>query len=90
MSSPNLALPHIAEGQASKHVTHNDAIDAIDGALTDRLDVDLSGGNGGVTAAQMKAVSRIRATGRCVCPEMTAANPAAFASRSSAARSWSM
>ena len=34
MSSPNLQIEHIAEGQNQKEVTANDAFDALDLALT--------------------------------------------------------
>jgi hypothetical protein len=37
MASPNLAITHVAAAQNQKEVTVNDAIDALDRALTDAL-----------------------------------------------------
>ncbi|MEO1610453.1 MAG: hypothetical protein AAFR90_14200 [Pseudomonadota bacterium] len=37
MSSPNLALPHVAAAQNQKEVTINDAIDALDNAVNRTL-----------------------------------------------------
>ena len=33
MTTPNLALPYIAAAQAQKHVTHNEALDRLDGLV---------------------------------------------------------
>ncbi|SEG27936.1 hypothetical protein SAMN05421751_12317 [Jhaorihella thermophila] len=33
MTTPNLALPYIAAAQAQKHVTHNAALDLLDGLV---------------------------------------------------------
>ncbi|PRX28668.1 Protein of unknown function [Meinhardsimonia xiamenensis] len=33
MTTPNLALPHIAAAQAQKHVTHNQSLDLLDGLV---------------------------------------------------------
>ena len=37
MSTPNLAIPHIAAAQNQKEVTANDAFDRLDEAITGRL-----------------------------------------------------
>jgi hypothetical protein len=55
MSSPNLALTHVAAAQNQKEVTINDAVDALDRALTDTLALDLSTGAVTVTLAQLRS-----------------------------------
>jgi hypothetical protein len=54
MTSPNLAITHVAAAQNQKEVTVNDAINALDRALTDALAVDFSGGSVTLTAAQFR------------------------------------
>lgn len=50
MSTSNpLNLPLITDAQASKHVTHNDAILKLSQALGNRIEVDVSAGNATVT-----------------------------------------
>jgi hypothetical protein len=44
MSSPNLAITHVAAAQNQKEVTINDAIDALDLAITGALEVDCTAG----------------------------------------------
>lgn len=44
MSSPNLAFPHIAAGQNSKEVTHNEFVDRVDSLFASSLDVDCTAG----------------------------------------------
>ena len=44
MTSPNLAITHVAAAQNQKEVTVNDAINALDRALTEALAVDFAGG----------------------------------------------
>ncbi len=44
MPSPNLAIPHVAASQNQKEVTINDAIDALDLAMTAALEIDVTGG----------------------------------------------
>lgn len=51
MPSPNLAIAHVAASQNQKEVTINDAVDALDLAITDATEVDCStGGTIPVTA----------------------------------------
>jgi hypothetical protein len=45
MSTPNLAIPHVAAAQAQKEVTINDGFNRLDRAVTDFLTVNLSAGN---------------------------------------------
>jgi hypothetical protein len=54
MSSPNLAIAHVAAAQNQKEVTLNDAINALDRALTEALSIDFSGGPVTLTAAQFR------------------------------------
>jgi hypothetical protein len=55
MPSPNLAIAHVAASQNQKEVTINDAINALDRAMTDTLALDLSAGSLSLTAAQLRA-----------------------------------
>ena len=50
MSTPNLAIPHILQSQAQKEVTANQALDALDEALNDRVTIDVSAGDTTVAA----------------------------------------
>jgi hypothetical protein len=54
MTSPNLAITHVAAAQNQKEVTVNDAINALDRALTDALSIDFAGGPVTLTAAQFR------------------------------------
>ena len=54
MSSPNLAITHVAAAQNQKEVTINDAINALDRAMGDLLVVDLTAGNVTLTDAQFR------------------------------------
>ncbi|WBQ12891.1 hypothetical protein L2D00_13700 [Hyphomonadaceae bacterium BL14] len=60
MPSPNLAVTHVAAAQNQKEVTINDAIDALDRALTDTLALDLSTGALTLTAAQFRGHMALR------------------------------
>lgn len=60
MPSPNLAVTHVAAAQNQKEVTINDAIDALDRALTDTLALDLSTGALTLTAAQFRSAMVLR------------------------------
>jgi hypothetical protein len=55
MPSPNLAIAHVAASQNQKEVTINDAIDALDRAMTDTIGLDLSAGSLALTAVQLRA-----------------------------------
>jgi len=50
----NLAIDQVSAGQNQKEVTINDATDQLDRALTDRLDVDMSGGDVTLTNEQFR------------------------------------
>lgn len=63
MSSPNLAIPHVAAAQNQKEVTINDAIDALDRALNALLELDLSAGDVTLTAMEVRTAMAIRITG---------------------------
>jgi len=54
MSTPNLAIPHIAASQNQKEVTANDAFDRLDEAITGRLTVDVAAGDVTLTASQFR------------------------------------
>ena len=54
MLSPNLAIAHVAAAQNQKEVTINDAIDALDRAMTDVLEIDFSAGTVTLTADQFR------------------------------------
>lgn len=59
MTSPNLAVPHIAASQNQKEVTANEAFDRLDLALTGSLVIDASeGGTLEVTASQFRQNGR--------------------------------
>jgi hypothetical protein len=55
MTSPNLAITHVAAAQNQKEVTVNDAINALDRALTEALAVDFTAGNVTLTDAQFRS-----------------------------------
>jgi len=55
MPSPNLAIAHVAASQNQKEVTINDAVDALDLAMTAAIEVDCSaGGTISVSATAMR------------------------------------
>ena len=54
MSTPNLAIPHIAASQNQKEVTANDAFDRLDEAITGRLTLDFAAGDVTLTANQYR------------------------------------
>ena len=54
MSTPNLAIPHIAAAQNQKEVTANDAFDRLDEAITGRLQLDFAAGDVTLTASQFR------------------------------------
>ena len=60
MPSPNLAVTHVAAAQNQKEVTINDAIDALDRALTDTLALDLTSGALTLTAAHLRSAMVLR------------------------------
>ncbi|WP_439579623.1 hypothetical protein [Elioraea sp.] len=66
MSSPNLAVPHVAAAQAQKEVTINQAVDLLDCAVTDVLTVDLGAGDVALTAEQYRRQRVFPASGATV------------------------
>ena len=68
MPSPNLAVAHVAASQNQKEVTINDAIDALDRAMTDTLALDLSAGSLSLTAAQLRSAFVLRPAGALTGP----------------------
>jgi hypothetical protein len=68
MPSPNLAIAHVAASQNQKEVTINDAIDALDRAMTDTLALDLSAGSLSLTAAQLRAAMVLHPMGALTGP----------------------
>jgi hypothetical protein len=68
MPSPNLAIAHVAASQNQKEVTINDAIDALDRAMTDTLALDLSAGSLALTAAQLRAAMVLHPAGALTGP----------------------
>ena len=63
MPSPNLAITHVAAAQNQKEVTVNDAIDKLDLASNDTVDIDCSAGNTTVIAADYRENFLLRLTG---------------------------
>lgn len=63
MPSPNLAITQVAVAQSQKEVTVNDAIDRLDLASNDTVDIDCSAGNTSVTAADYRENVLLRLTG---------------------------
>jgi hypothetical protein len=68
MPSPNLAIAHVAASQNQKEVTINDAIDALDRAMTNTLALDLSAGSLSLTAAQLRAAMVLHPMGALTGP----------------------
>jgi hypothetical protein len=62
-ASPNLAIPHVVSNQNSKEVTINEAVDALDRALNDAVDLDCAAGDTTIAAADFAANARFRLTG---------------------------
>ena len=57
MPSPNLAITHVASAQNQKEITINDAVDALDRAITDVMALDFAGGTTSLSAAQLRAAA---------------------------------
>jgi hypothetical protein len=68
MTSPNLAITHVAAAQNQKEVTVNDAINALDRALTDALAVDFSAGPVTLTAAQFRTAIAFKPSATLTAP----------------------
>ena len=63
MSSPNLAVPHIAAAQNQKEVTINDAIDALDNAINRTLSLEMTDADLTLTSDQANRNGFIFLTG---------------------------
>lgn len=63
MASPNLGITHVAAAQNQKEVTINDAIDRLDLATNDTVDVDCTAGNTTVAASDYQQNFLLRLTG---------------------------
>ncbi len=63
MSSPNLAIPHVAAAQNQKEVTINDAVDSLDRASNAVLEVALTDADLSLTSAQVTRHGLIVLTG---------------------------
>ena len=63
MSSPNLAVAHVAASQNQKEVTINAALDALDNATQRTLAVDLSSASATLTNDQFRRNVRFACTG---------------------------
>jgi hypothetical protein len=68
MPSPNLAIAHVAASQNQKEVTINDAIDALDRAITDTLALDLAASPLTVTATQLRSAMVLHPMGALTGP----------------------
>ena len=63
MSSPNLAVPHVAAAQNQKEVTINDAIDALDNAINRALSLEMADADLTLTSDQENRNGLINFTG---------------------------
>ena len=63
MSSPNLAVPHVAAAQNQKEVTINDAIDALDNSINRTLSLEMSDEDLTLTSDQANRNGMIILTG---------------------------
>jgi hypothetical protein len=71
MSSPNLAIAHLAAAQAQKEVTINSAVDLLDRAVTEVMTIDFGPGDVTLTAAQYRQHRVFRAAGPAVARTLT-------------------
>jgi hypothetical protein len=71
MSSPNLAIAHVAAAQAQKEVTINSAVDLLDRAVTEVMTIDFGPGDVTLTAAQYRQHRVFRAAGPAVARTLT-------------------
>lgn len=71
MATTNLSIPLIAESQQDKATTLNNALEAVDGLLTNSLTVDLSGGNVSLTSNQFTQNLAFVASGMTATRELT-------------------
>ena len=63
MSSPNLAVPHVAAAQNQKEVTINDAIDALDNAINRTISLEMADADITLTSDQANRNGLIILTG---------------------------
>lgn len=69
--SGNLNLPQLADGQNNKEVTINSATDALDVALTEVKDIDLTSANATVTTGDFRKYITFRANNNAVSRTIT-------------------
>ncbi|MBX6323947.1 MAG: hypothetical protein IRY94_19190, partial [Rhodospirillaceae bacterium] len=63
MSTPNLAITHVAASQNQKEVTINDALDRLDMAMNDTTDIDCTGGDTVIAATDWRENFLLRLVG---------------------------
>lgn len=68
MTSPNLAVPHVAAAQNQKEVTINDATDALDNAMNRALAVDMADADRTLSAAEAHRHGLITLDGTLTAP----------------------
>jgi hypothetical protein len=71
VSSPNLAIAHVAAAQAQKEGTINSAVDLLDRAVTEVMTIDFGPGDVTLTAAQYRQHRVFRAAGPAVARTLT-------------------
>lgn len=64
--SNNLNLPQMSANQAQKEVTHNDGIGALDAAITENFEADVTAGNVSLTNAQFREAVHFLVSGATV------------------------
>jgi hypothetical protein len=62
-ATTNLDIDHVADGETDKYVRVNEGFDALDAALTETLELDLTSASATPTAAQVRGAFRISVTG---------------------------
>src|SRR5262245_60000708 len=62
-TSPNLGITHVEQNQTNKEVTIDEAIDLLDQAMTDTVDIDVTSGNATVSADDYAENIRLKITG---------------------------
>lgn len=63
MTTPNLAITHVAAAQNQKEVTINDALDRLDLAMNDTIDIDCTAGNTSASQGAYRENFLLRLTG---------------------------
>lgn len=71
MATPILNITELSDGQVNQFATCNTALRALESAANDYLDVDLSGANDTLTAAEFRGAVIFRVTGNTVSRSLT-------------------